>query len=564
MNDKTNGLRIASNLILPHEAVTQTFAILAKRGAGKTYTALVMVEEIHQAGHQVVVVDPVGVAWGLRSSADGKRAGLDIIILGGDHGDVPLEVTAGKVVADLVVNDRASLVLDLSHFRKNESVRFMTDFAERLYHRNRDPLHLLLDEADMFAPQRAMPGEQRMLGAVEDLVRRGRARGIGVTLVTQRPAVLNKNVLTQIEVLVALRTMGPQDRKAIDEWIKVHGTPEQRETLMASLPSLPIGTAWFWSPGWLDIFKKVKVRRRTTFDSSATPKTGGKVRKPKKLAEVDLGALQQQMAATIERAKNEDPKLLRKRIGKLERELQKASGTVDIEKAVAERDRFWRGEMAKREQLVTKVQVAVHETACAVDRLCNINGATPPLYKQEKSAPQTMRSHGETTVGYNRPTSPGFDELTKAQQKILRAFYWLQHEDATPAKVSFYAGYRQSGHFNSSISSLRTAGLITGWQITDAGIALIPADVESKPTGVQLREWLRSKLSKAENGILDVLVDAGGVRVSIGDLVERSGYQQSGHFNSSLSKLRTLNAAEGFERYGGVKAADVFFAEAVA
>ncbi len=64
----------------------------------------------------------------------------------------------------------------------------MTDFAERLYHRNRDPLHLVLDEADAFAPQRTGPGGQRLLGSIEDLVRGGRA-GIGVTLITQRPVV---------------------------------------------------------------------------------------------------------------------------------------------------------------------------------------------------------------------------------------------------------------------------------------------------------------------------------------------------------------------------------------
>jgi hypothetical protein len=63
--------------------------------------------------------------------------------------------------------------------------------------------------------------------AIEDLVRRGRARGIGITLVTQHSAVLNKDVLTQAEVLVALRTIAPQDREAIDAWIKVHGTPAQ-------------------------------------------------------------------------------------------------------------------------------------------------------------------------------------------------------------------------------------------------------------------------------------------------------------------------------------------------
>jgi hypothetical protein len=75
-------LTIAKDLRLPAEAVTQTFAILAKRGAGKTYTAAVMVEEMLKAGLPVVVGGPVGVWWGLRSSADGQQAGLPIVIMG--------------------------------------------------------------------------------------------------------------------------------------------------------------------------------------------------------------------------------------------------------------------------------------------------------------------------------------------------------------------------------------------------------------------------------------------------------------------------------------------------
>jgi hypothetical protein len=51
----------------------------------------------------------------------------------------------------------------------------------------------------------------------------------------------------------------------------VHGTLKEREKLMRSLPSLPVGTAWFWSPGWLDVFQRLQVRARDTFDSSATP-----------------------------------------------------------------------------------------------------------------------------------------------------------------------------------------------------------------------------------------------------------------------------------------------------
>lgn len=70
--------------------------ILAKRGAGKTYTALVLVEELLGAGAQVVVADPVGVWWGPRAAANGKDPGLPIVVMGGDHGDVPLEASAGR------------------------------------------------------------------------------------------------------------------------------------------------------------------------------------------------------------------------------------------------------------------------------------------------------------------------------------------------------------------------------------------------------------------------------------------------------------------------------------
>jgi hypothetical protein len=98
------GLTLGPGLVLPVEAVTETFAILAKRGAGKTYTAAVLVEEMMGAGLPVVIVDPVGVWWGLRSSADGTTEGLPVVIFGGDHADLPLAAT----VSDPLPGDLSS------------------------------------------------------------------------------------------------------------------------------------------------------------------------------------------------------------------------------------------------------------------------------------------------------------------------------------------------------------------------------------------------------------------------------------------------------------------------
>jgi len=86
---------------LPEDAVTQTFGVLAKRGVGKTHTASVITEEMVRAGHQVIVLDPLDVWWGLRSSADGKTAGLPVYVFGGEHGDLPLDAAAGGLMADV-------------------------------------------------------------------------------------------------------------------------------------------------------------------------------------------------------------------------------------------------------------------------------------------------------------------------------------------------------------------------------------------------------------------------------------------------------------------------------
>lgn len=329
-------LKLAPDFALPLDAVTRTFAILAQKGAGKSNAAAVMVEQMISHRLPIVVIDPTGGWWGLSASRDGRGDGFPITVVGGDHGDVPIEAEGGAIIADLVIEERVPLVIDLSNFSINEQRHFVADFAEQLYKKNRDPLHVVIDEADEFAPQRIPQGHERMFGAIDRIVRRGRQRGLGVTMISQRSAVLNKDVLSQIDTLIALRTTSPLDRKAIKSWLE-QTSPRELKEMMDELAGLSDGTAWIWSPSWLKEFRRVKISLRVTFDSSATPKVGEKRVTPRRVASEKLDVIKTRMAEVIERVKRDDPKVLKTQIKELERQLATRPKTVVVPEKIVER-----------------------------------------------------------------------------------------------------------------------------------------------------------------------------------------------------------------------------------
>lgn len=170
-------LQIADDLNLPLDAVTQKFGFFAQSGAGKTYAATKFAELLLTVGAQIIALDPVGVWWGLRVAADGQHPGFPIPVLGGEHGDIPLEPHAGALVADLLVDEGVSAVLDIAEFELPDHKRFVRDFAERFFQRKktrRTPVHLFIEEVQTIASLNPDKYETTMLNRVERLCRIGR------------------------------------------------------------------------------------------------------------------------------------------------------------------------------------------------------------------------------------------------------------------------------------------------------------------------------------------------------------------------------------------------------
>jgi uncharacterized protein len=253
------------SLQIPTQAATKTFAILAKRGAGKSYTAAVLAEEFYKNSVPFVVFDPIDVWWGLRFNKDGKSKGLPVVVFGLEHADITLDRDMGKSIAQAIAKENVSVVISTFGMPKAAQRHLITEFSEEILRINNNPRHIFIEEAHEFVPQRIFGGEGKVFNAVSNLVVMGRNRGLGVTLINQRAATINKDVLTQIDTLLAFRNVAPQDRQALRVWVEYHAAEGDFEEFMKSLPSLPTGEGWIWSPEFLETFERIKIRERETF-----------------------------------------------------------------------------------------------------------------------------------------------------------------------------------------------------------------------------------------------------------------------------------------------------------
>jgi hypothetical protein len=249
-----------------------------------------IVEDSLDAGERVCVIDPTGAWWGLRLNRSGKASKYPVVIFGGLHGDVPIGREHGAAVAEVVATSSTPAVIDTRLMTVGERTQFFTAFAQTLLRKNKGPLRLVVDEAHVFAPQGrvADPRSGEMLHAANNLVSLGRSIGLRIMLISQRPAKLHKDSLTQVETLVAMRVIAPQDRKAIEEWIGDQADKDQGKEIVASLPSLKTGDAWVWSPE-IGFLERVHFPLARTYDSGKAPTggEGGPELQPLKLDEVN-------------------------------------------------------------------------------------------------------------------------------------------------------------------------------------------------------------------------------------------------------------------------------------
>lgn len=508
---------------IPAGALNQHVIVLGKTRSGKSSKMRLLVEGLLDDGKPVCVIDPKGDWWGLKSSADGKKAGYPVIIFGGEHADVPINEHSGAHIAELIATGNRPCIIDLGGWMVGARTRFFVDFASTLFKLTRGPRWLVIDECHNFAPQGKVldPDAGKMLHWANRLASEGAGKGLTLISASQRPQKVHKDYVTSHETLIATRVIHPLDRGAIKDWIDGCADPQIGKDIITAIAGLHRSQAYVWSPeiGFgpelvtFPMFKTYDSFKAQDHDAPAALKGW---------ATVDLDDVKTRLATVVEEARANDPKTLKAEIARLTKELSaKPAVAADPEvmrraEVSAERAGYDRGYLAgieegERRGHAVGFMAAVGRARSFINDLANGEEALEvvKLLSEGKAAPAAAQRRAEPAPAppLARPTPPVprsaaptiVGEVPSGCAKPLAALASVYPSGLTEPQWATVAGYKRTGGTWAAYKSrLKGAALIEQregrWFATAAG-AEASGDVEMPPApGPDLVRWWAAKL----------------------------------------------------------------------
>lgn len=190
------------------------------------------------------------------------------------------------------------------------------------------PFIMVIEEAHNFAPEK---GFQQALsnGILRKIASEGRKFGLGLGVISQRPARIDKNVLSQCNTQFILRVTNPNDLKAISK--SFEGITSEVESMIKSLPpgvAFVLGNEY---PVMTDVrTRKSKHGGTTQTSDTYVPKENIRVfetRRTKESLETEKGEKYEKAYYPLYLVENEEFKKLIDGVnGEVKAEVQKLSG----------------------------------------------------------------------------------------------------------------------------------------------------------------------------------------------------------------------------------------------
>jgi uncharacterized protein len=232
--------------------------VLGSSGSGKSYAVGVLCEELCRIEVPFAIVDTEGEHTGLKEKFEaiwvGEEAESDI-----SWDSIDLKDLARQAP------DISPLILDVSDLTdpKEKVSSFVTSLYETLTQR-RTPYLVVVEEADKFVPQY---GQRVPIFA--EVARRGRKRGMGLMICSQRPSLVDKNVLSQCGNQLIGKLIIQNDLQSVAQFFPGKGLPKELTTLKAG--------QFFAMGGFAPTPSLVTIKKRVTRPGGVTPSLSKRV-----------------------------------------------------------------------------------------------------------------------------------------------------------------------------------------------------------------------------------------------------------------------------------------------
>ena len=239
--------------ISEQDLLTGRCCIIGQSGSGKSFLVGVIAEELAREHLPFVIIDTEGEYKSLKSL-------FEVIWVSDESGaDVSMDVDFSSLIEKSMLG--IPIVFDVSG--QQDQVGKVYSFLSELYaeeDRVRKPYLAIIEEADKFAPQ-VKRGE---LNIIEEISVRGRKRGLGILVATQRPANISKNVLAQC-------SYGFIGKLSIENDVNAISILFEDRNVLKELVTLHTGE---FMPFGIDAPPKIKIRKRSVEHISSTPELG--------------------------------------------------------------------------------------------------------------------------------------------------------------------------------------------------------------------------------------------------------------------------------------------------
>jgi hypothetical protein len=194
-----------------NSVISNVLFVTGKRGSGKSWSTAVMMEEFNRLGLQFVCFDALD-AHGYLPHNPKENEGLEGV---STLRPKPGETVNMKALVSTLRESDESLIISLAGLPLVKQQEMIAEYCESLLEAQLGKgIMTIFEECQDFIPQLGRPTS---FDPIVRLCKLGRALGYGVTLISQRPAGVNKEALSQSSIYLVHNIINSRDLKSLEE-----------------------------------------------------------------------------------------------------------------------------------------------------------------------------------------------------------------------------------------------------------------------------------------------------------------------------------------------------------